>query len=86
MSKRQQSKRKLPRADDTRPRDGGDKPRPPKSGCQCKNHMGTAKIAHKTEAEALEHALVQVRKGRTARIYRCPTSDRLHVATARMKR
>lgn len=59
-----------------------------KSGCSCTNHLGQPKQAHRSRQSAVSWAASNwVRKrgigGMRFEVYRCPTSDRWHIRTAR---
>lgn len=71
------ARRKIPRADDTRPRERN----PPKSGCRCRSHTGQPKQQHRTEQAAVIAAARTTGFTGTAYAYQCPTSDRWHVGT-----
>jgi hypothetical protein len=57
-----------------------------RSVCTCTNHLGRPKVQHKSKQAALTWMLKhrQVR-GMRLEPYRCPTSNRWHVRTARKR-
>lgn len=52
--------------------------------CECRNHLGNRKTPHETRAEA-RTAADELRKlhGNEYRVFKCPKSDKYHVATKR---
>lgn len=59
---------------------------PPKSGCRCRNHMGTQKQQHKSKLEAIDAIMKRVlaKGGGSATPYECPTAPGIwHVGTQR---
>jgi len=59
---------------------------PTKTGCQCTNHMGGAKVQHRSRAAAVAWVLrSRAPKGMRYEPYRCPSSDKWHIRTARQE-
>lgn len=57
------------------------------SRCRCRNHLGSPKQQHRSRAAAVQWAVRSSRvRGMRLEPYRCPTSNRWHIRTAREAR
>jgi hypothetical protein len=59
-----------------------------KPACACRNHLGRPKVGYRTRERAVQWALTSKRdiKGMRMEPYRCPTSEKWHMRTAKEPR